>query len=65
MCLNCTEAQDFFTRLSIPGLIRAKLIEFPSITFSGEFAELREFLANAKTTKIIGTVFEVKKPLWK
>lgn len=50
MCLNCTEAQDLFARLSIPGLIRAKLIEFPSIKFSGEFAELREFLASAKKT---------------
>ena len=48
MCLDCTEAQELFTRLSIPGLIRAKLIEFPSIKFSGEFADLREFLANAK-----------------
>ena len=48
MCLHCTEAQELFTRLSIPGLIRAKLIEFPSIKFSGEFADLREFLANAK-----------------
>ena len=48
MCLDCTDAQELFTRLSIPGLIRAKLIEFPSIKFSGEFADLREFLASAK-----------------
>ena len=48
MCLDCTYAQELFTRLSIPGLIRAKLIEFPSIKFSGEFADLREFLASAK-----------------
>ena len=48
MCLDCTDAQELFTRLRIPGLIRAKLIEFPSIKFSGEFADLREFLASAK-----------------
>ena len=48
MCLDCTDAQELFTRLSIPGLIRAKLIEFPLIKFSGEFADLREFLASAK-----------------
>jgi len=48
MCLDCTDAQELFTKMSIPGLIRAKLIEFPSIKFSGEFADLREFLASAK-----------------
>ena len=35
------------------GIDSAKLIEFPSIKFSGEFADLREFLANAKKDAVM------------
>jgi len=52
ICLHSEEAQKLFTSLGIPGLIRAKLIEFPSIKFSGEFADLRDWLAsNGKRPK--------------